>query len=101
MTADYFNEQIHEELEGAECYAKKAIELRAQNVSWAKMFYEMSLAELTHATNLYEMFEEYYSMLLKNYREAPDYVEDIHKHLTDLIADCGAKVKHMYDIFNK
>lgn len=61
MNARYFKEQICEELDGASCYLKKAIDYMKTHPDWSRKFVEMSEAEQQHATNLYKMFIEMYA----------------------------------------
>ena len=101
MDAEFFKEQICDELEGAECYAKNAIEIKGMNSDWGKMFLEMSAAELDHATKLWKMFDQYYKIISDNFKTIPDYIEEIHKDLAYKYAEKSAKVKYMHEMYNK
>lgn len=102
MNIEYFKDQIKDELDGARCYIKNAIEIKAMNQSWAKTFMEMSAAELTHATNLYKMFEEYYGIISKSYEKGvPDYIEKTRNEIVDMYTECGAKIKYMHEMFSR
>jgi rubrerythrin len=59
--AKYFKDQICDELKGAVCYLKKAIDWFKTRPEWAKHFYDMAEAEVGHATELYKMFMELHS----------------------------------------
>ena len=61
MHPKYFKDQICEELEGASCYLKKAIDMMKSHPEWADKFKTMSEAEQHHATELYKMFMELYA----------------------------------------
>lgn len=57
----YFKDQICDELKGAVCYLKKAIDWIKTRPEWAEKFYTMAEAEEKHATELYKMFMQMYS----------------------------------------
>ena len=101
MDAEYFKEHICEELEGAKTYIKNAIEIKAMSPSWAKMFVEMSAAELSHATNLFKMFQEYYKKISETYKEIPKYLEELNDSITEDYTEKFAQVKWMHDMYNK
>lgn len=98
---DYFKEQICEELDGACCYIKLAIELKAMSASWAKNFSEMSAAELGHADKLFKMFEEYCEIISKPYETTPEYISNAHKDLVEMYTEKSAKVRYMHDMYNR
>ena len=61
MNPKYFKDQICEELDGASCYLKKAIDMIKSHPEWSEKFKSMSEAEQHHATELYKMFMELYA----------------------------------------
>lgn len=61
LTAKWFKDHICEELEGATCYLKQAIDTMKSYPEWSKKFYSMSEAEQGHATELYKMFIDMYT----------------------------------------
>lgn len=61
LTAKWFKDQICEELEGASCYLKQAIDTMKAYPAWSQKFYSMSEAEQHHATELYKMFMDMYT----------------------------------------
>ena len=91
MNARYFKEQICEELDGASCYLKKAIDVFKSNPEWIDKFVEMAEAEQGHATTLYKMFIEMY---------AETNGEDSHmSQLRDSIMDCfSTKMRKIEDL---
>lgn len=85
---DYYIDHIKEELCGAKEYAEKYIEYKLSKPTWAKMYNEMALAELTHARYLKEMGEQCWAELSQTYT-AHDVVEDWEKCMnkyTDKVA---------------
>lgn len=101
MDLQYFKEQIEDELKGAKCYAKNAIEVKAMNPDWGKKFLEMSDAELTHAASLYKMFREYYARISEAYEEVPSYMAKINKEVVDVYTEMTAKIKYMHEMYTK
>ena len=91
MNPRYFKEQICEELDGASCYLKKAIDCHKSNPEWIDKFVEMAEAEQHHATTLYKMFIEMY---------AETNGEDSHMSaLRDSIMDCfSTKMRKIEDL---
>lgn len=100
MDAKYFKDQICDELTGAKCYIKKAIELKPMTPAWSKMLVEMSAAELKHAEYLYKMFGEYYQQMSNTYSTVPQYIQDIRAEIADMYAEETAKVKLMHEMVN-
>ena len=102
MDAYYFKKQIREELDGAEEYIKRAIEIRAMDPSWAKMFVDMSSAELDHASNLFKMFEEYYKKVNEDHIDSiPRYMKEIKECIDDTYMEESAKIRMMHDVYSK
>ena len=101
MDCDYFEEHIREELEGAEGYVKAALELKATNPAWSKMFLDMCLQELNHAKNFFDMFNGYYDKIIKPYGEIPKYFRDKKTEIVDMYTTCYAQVKCMHEMVNK
>ena len=102
MDAYYFKKQIREELDGAEEYIKRAVEIRAMNSSWGKMFVDMSSNELEHAAHLFKMFEEYYQKLYEsNGENMPKYIKDIKDCIDEMYMEEGAKIRLMHEMYSK
>jgi hypothetical protein len=101
MNVKYFKCQIHDELHGAKDYIEKAIEIRAMNPTWAKTLSEMSATELSHATHLYEMFEQYYKKLSDEYSKIPEYIQEDKDYIANMYVEKSAKVKYMHEMFNR
>lgn len=98
MDAKYFKDQICDELKGAKCYIKKAIELKPMAPAWSKMLVEMSAAELKHAEYLHKMFGEYYQQMANTYPKVPQYIQDINAEIADMYGDEVAKIKLMHEM---
>lgn len=99
MDVKYFKEQIADELSGAKCYIKKAIELKPMAPTWSKMLVEMSSAELKHAEYLYKMFTEYYQKISSTYNEVPKYIDDARTEIVDMYAEETVKVQAMHTMY--
>ena len=101
MDAEYFKNNISDELDGATCYVKRAIEIKAMSPDWAKMFLDMSAAELGHATKLWKMFEQYHKILEEKYKTVPECIEKLYDEAAEEYAERSAKVKYMHEMYNK
>lgn len=101
MNLDYFKEAIFDELHGAEDYIKNAIEIKPMNPSWSKMLVEMSAAELSHAANLFKMYQEYYKLLTDSYKEVPMAMQEFNKDIVDNYTAKASKVRHIHDLYAK
>lgn len=102
MNAEYFKEQICDELKGAKCYAKKAIEIKAMSPSWSEMFIDMSSEELKHSTELYKMFQEYYLKINEAFNnKIPEYLEKIKMEVDDMYTEYGMKIKYLHEMYSK
>lgn len=98
MDIEYLACHIKEELSGSKDYAKKALELKPMTEAWSKKFYEMSVEEHKHATNFYQMFNEYCSKMSSSLTDMPDYVKEIRTEVVDKYADCTAAIKAMWEL---
>lgn len=80
-----------------------AIEIRAMDATWSNTLVSMSAAELTHADNLYKMFEQYYATIAKPYGpgKVPDYMEDMRDEITQMYMEESSKVKYMHETYKK
>lgn len=101
MNLEYFEDKINDELDGAKDYIKNAIEIKAMDSNWAKMFSTMSATELEHANALYTMANEYYNKIIKSYSEAPSYLKDIHSNIVNCYTKKYAEVKFLHEAYNK
>ena len=100
MDLEYFKSHIKEELEGAKDYIKRAIEIKPMDASWSKLFVDMSAAELQHATNLYNMANQYANEILKgSYKTLPTYVSDLWNEISDMYMECSATIKMMHEMY--
>lgn len=98
MTLQYFKSQICEELKGARDYMKMAVQKEATNPGWAAKFYDMSVMELSHASTLFKMAEEYYASL--DEKEQKSHLA-IYNCIVNVYTEDTAKVKYMQQLFNQ
>ena len=61
MNAKWFKDHICDELEGAVCYWKTAIDVMKSYPEWSETFCKMADMEQDHATMLYKMFMDMYT----------------------------------------
>lgn len=98
---EYFKKLMCEELDGAKEYIKLALEFKATYPEWAKMFFDMSANELTHATHIYKMAEMSHKETIQAYKDSPEYISDMWECIVDKYAKCSAKIKYMHEMYNK
>lgn len=101
MNAEYFEDHIYEELDGACDYIKKAIELKAMDAAMSKTFVDMSAAELNHATQLHKMFGEYYAKVIGAYKEKPEYLVEVKDRIEEVFPEKSAKILLMHEMYKK
>ena len=101
MNAEYFEDHIYEELDGACDYIKKAIELKAMDPVMSKTFVDMSAAELNHATQLHKMFGEYYAKVTGPYKETPGYLAETKSRIEEVFPEKSAKILLMHEMYKK
>lgn len=99
MDVEYLYNKIKEELHGSKEYIKTALELRPMTEAWAKKFYSMSMEEHTHATNFYNMFNEYCTKMAGSMTELPDYIKEMRKDIVDIYTECTATIKSMWELY--
>lgn len=86
-------DHIKDEVDRAEEYAEKYIELKVNNPQWAKLYHDMSNQELLHAQNFKEMGESIYAEMKNTYM--PEETEEKWEHCMRKYADRVAKIKVM------
>lgn len=101
MNQVYLKEHLCDELDGAKEYIQRAIEIKAMDQTWGKMLYEMSVQELSHASNFYKMIQEYYNKVTSVYREPPEYMEECMDEATEMYTTKYADVKRMQDLYSR
>lgn len=95
------SKQIHEEMEGAKTYAKKAVaEKESGNLGIARMYYDMANDEIKHAMNIHGMVVK----LIEEKRKTvtpPQYMLDMWHDEHEEYMEEMAKVKYMLSEFTK
>ena len=99
MDVEYLAHKVKDELKGSKEYIKIALELKPMADAWAKKFYMMSVDEYTHATNFYNLFNEYCSKIAESVMDLPDYISELRKEIVDMYAECSVEIKGMQDLY--
>lgn len=80
-------EMMEEELDGAKHYAKMSVHKKCNHPIMAKMFYEMSMDELSHATKLHDQIEKEITASDEEESESMISVYDfLHEQMVDKMA---------------
>lgn len=97
MDAEYFKNAICDELEGSKDYAMKAMEIKPMSQSWHTKLVEMSSQELTHAKQLFTMWQEYYVIQTKNRMDMiPEYLVDMNTCITEMYMNESARIQALH-----
>lgn len=95
MDVCYYNNQIKEELDGACDYIQRAIITKAEHPQWSALYMRMSDAELEHAKDLIDIFEDDYK---ESATDDPIY-EDIRAALLSMYTENVAKIRLMHQSY--
>lgn len=101
----YYNLQIKDELDGAADYIKRAINAKEKHPEWANLYAKMSEAELDHAKNLMQIYEDdlkTFKMEVGEENKADQFSSYLNSEsmiLHDMYTETVAKIKHMHDIY--
>ena len=99
MDLEYMMCQINDELDGAADYAKKAMEIKPMAPTWTPILLEMAKAEMTHASNLYKMAQEYYGRISAYYGQTiPDHLSKMYSEITDTYTEKSLMVKTLMEM---
>lgn len=101
MTLEYLHERICEELCDAKEYIKLAIELKSSKPEEAKTFATMSSDELSHATNLFKIYDSRYNEAIKAYSEVPGYMQECRDEVVETYTKKAAKVKYLHELYQR
>lgn len=100
MDAKYFKCQIMEELDGAEDYIKRSIEIKPMTITWGKKFRDMASQEMEHAKTLYSLYKEYMVSQNKNRESIPDYMMSIDEKIEEGFMKRYADIKRLIDYYD-
>ena len=90
---------IEDEIDGARCYAKMALELKDERPDTARIFYNMSLAEMQHMENLHAMVVEIISEYRRTNGEPPAVMMELYEYLHGKHIEDATEVKVMQNTF--
>lgn len=103
MDLFYFNRQMRDELHGAKNYIQMAMECKQANPTRARMFVDMSSAELSHATNLQKMFEDAQTTIYNqtNDESFREFLNDFHTEVVGMYSEETSNIKYMHEMYGK
>lgn len=90
---------IEDEIDGARCYAKMALELKDERPDTARIFYNMSLAEMQHMENLHAMVVEIISEYRRTKGDPPAVMMELYEYLHEKHIEDATEVKVMQSSF--
>ena len=90
---------IEDEIDGARCYAKMALELKDSRPEMARRFYNRSLAEMQHADDMHadvvEIIEEY----KRKHGDPPREMQALYDYLHEQHIEDALEVKVLQNSF--
>ena len=93
------SEMIEDEIEGAEDYAKKAVELKAEHRKLADTLYELSSEEMGHINRLHTEVVRLIDDYRKEKGEPPAGMMAIYEYLHKKHIDKVAEIKRYQDMY--
>ena len=95
------SEMIDEEIEGAECYAKKALEYKEERPELAKTFYNLANEEMEHMNILHgevvKLIEEY----REEHGEPPQAMQAVYDYMHEKHIEEAREVKAMIAMYKE
>ena len=95
------SEKIEEELNAAECYAKKAIEYKEKYPDIAKVFYGISVTHLDMVKILHEQVVAQIDAYSKEKGETPQGMELLYEYIHQRQIDQAAAIRNLQDLYSK
>ena len=96
---EWLSEQIDDEIHGAKCYVKKALEIREEHSEIADGLWMMSNEEMKHMQSLHSMVTK----LIQDYRakngEPPEGMQAVYDYLHEKSIEKAKDVKVMQDMY--
>lgn len=98
MIADII-EMINDELDGAEEYAEMANKLKDDHPEHAKVYYDMSLDEMTHMNNLHKMVVDEIDKYRRELGDPPASMKAVYDWEHKKYIERAAEVKAMQNVY--
>lgn len=92
---------IEEELDGAECYAKKAIKFKTERPEMAKMFYMMSTEEMNHVKYLHDAVVKIIDEYRKEKGDPPPAMLAVYDYLHEKHIDHAKEVRILQEQYKE
>ena len=91
---------IEDELDGARCYAMTAVEYKETHPEMARILYNMSLAEMQHATDLHNIVVGLIDDYRNEHGEPPAGMEALYEYLHKRHIEDAADVKRVQSMYS-
>ena len=95
----WLEEEIEEEVHGAKCYAKKALELKEDYPEIADSLWMMSNEEMKHMQTLHTMVTKVISDYREEHGEPPASMQAVYDYLHEKAIDKAKDVKMLQDMY--
>lgn len=93
------SEFIEDEIDGARCYAKVALELKEERPEMARRFYNRSLAEMQHADDMHADVVELIGEYRRANGEPPEAMKALYEYLHEKHIEDALEVKLLQNTF--
>ena len=97
----WLSEEIEDELEGAECYAKKALDLREEYPDLANTLYTLSLEEMRHVGMLHDEVVRLINDFRKEHGDPPESMQAVYDYLHEKQIEEAQEVKTYQTMFRE
>ena len=95
------SEMIEDELEGAECYAKKALEYKEERPELAKTFYTLANDEMEHMNILHEEVVKLIEEYRDKHGEPPEAMQAVYDYMHEKQIDEAREIKAMLAMYKE
>lgn len=92
-------EEMCEELDGAEEYAKLALMWKPTNAEFAKNFHAMANEELKHATMMRDMANREMERAMSEHKDAI-FADEFQRYFGEKFVDRSAKIRQMLSVLS-
>ena len=91
---------IEDEIDGARCYVKTALEYKGSKPELARVMYNLSMQEMQHMTDLHALVENVIDEYRREHGEPPADMQAVYDYLHDQHIEDATEVRVMQQMYN-
>ena len=95
------SELILDEIDMAECYAKKAVEYKEERPELARIFYNLSADDMAHMSTLHEAVVDIINEYRAEHGEPPEAMKAVYDYLHEKQIEEASEVKSLQAIYKE